>query len=95
MGNGGIGEKERVADVDANAKLHLATIFDLGVACRHRLLHGHGALNRIHNAAKLRQDAIISGVDHATAMCGEHGKHNREVILQVGTVRASSDPPTH
>jgi hypothetical protein len=74
---------DKVADVDANAKLHSATIFDPGASGRRRILHCDGAFNCIHHAAKLRQDAIAGGIDHATAMTRDHWKHERQKILQV------------
>jgi hypothetical protein len=45
--------------------------------------NGNGALDRVHDAAEFRQDAITSGVDHATAVARDRGKHDRQVILEV------------
>src|SRR5262245_35042924 len=62
-----------------------------GPSVTNNLLHGDRAFNRIHHAAKFGQHAITSGVDHATAVCGDHGEHDGQVILQVAN-GASSAP---
>ena len=50
-----------VAEIDADAELHAARRLDRGVALGHRPLDGDRALDRVHDAGELGEDAVAGG----------------------------------
>jgi hypothetical protein len=78
--------------IDADAKAHAASVFHVGIALRHCPLDRHGALDCIHDAAKLSQDAVTGGVNDAAAVPFDHWEYDGLVLLEtanrVGFIRA-------
>ena len=72
-----------IAEVDADAELHPTICFDGGVALGHRLLDGDRALDRVHDAGELGEDAVAGRVDDAAAVLGDHRQHDRLMRLEV------------
>ena len=68
-----------VADMDADAELEPAVGRELVVGLGEPLLRRHGALDGIHGAGELGQQAVAGGVGDPTAMAGDElGQHARD-----------------
>jgi hypothetical protein len=57
-----------VAQIDANAECDAVIFLDVGIACRHALLHFDHALGGIHHGGEFQQQAIAHGFDDAAAV---------------------------
>jgi hypothetical protein len=67
--------------VDADAKAHAASFFYVNIALRHFPLDCHRTFGCVHDAAKLRQDTVTSGVNDATAVLLDHGEYGGLMLL--------------
>ena len=69
--------------VDANPELHTTRLSDLGVALCHGLLDGDRALDGVHDAIELSEDAVAGRVYDATAMLSYQGQDHSLVRFEV------------
>ena len=71
-----------VAEVDANAKVHLARRWHFGIALGHGTLDGNGAFDRLHDAPELRENAVTGGVLDPPAVRFDHGQDDGLMSLE-------------
>ena len=64
-----------------------AICIDRGVALGHGLLDRDRALDRIHDAGELGEDAVAGRVDDAAAVLADHRQDDRLVRLEVADGR--------
>src|SRR5262245_14618235 len=71
-----------IALIDADAEAHAASLFHVGIALRHNPLDHHRALDRVHDASELSEDAIAGGVDNPTAVLRDHREYDGLMLLE-------------
>ena len=72
-----------VAEIDADTELHALLGLDAGVALAHGALNGDRALDRVHDAGKLGQDAVTRRVDDPAVEIGDHRQDHGLVALEI------------
>src|SRR5262249_1729576 len=81
-GDTGLGVSH-VAEVEPDPGLHGACGLDPGIGFGHNPLDGERALDCVHDALELSQDAIAGGVDDAPAALSDHWEEDGLVSFQI------------
>jgi hypothetical protein len=72
-----------IAEVDADAELHAARGVYVGVALSHGLLDGKRALDGVHDAYELGEDAVADDINDAPAVLSDHRENDRLMALEI------------
>jgi hypothetical protein len=71
-----------LAEIDPDSEVHAAVHRQIGVSRIEFLLDTDRALDGIHNAGKLREKTIPSGVHHAPAMLADEHGHRLPIVCE-------------
>src|SRR5262245_17802795 len=84
--------KDDITLIDTDAETHATSFFYISIALRHRSLDRHRTFGCAHDAAKLRQDTVTSGVNDAAAVLLDHREYDSLMLLEtanrIGFIRA-------
>src|SRR5262245_42647265 len=68
--------------VDANAEAHAASFVYISIALRHCPLDCYRALDCVHDAAELSEDAVTGGVNDTASVLFDHGENDGLMLLE-------------